>query len=314
MRFANKQATLGSAVELAETIHFLVIKLRNRVCTFWETAPIATMRCTRCRRYPGVDGKRRGVARGHQYWLVTGTYSAVLTPARACTRTPSVRVALFAERVRCDHSCDMKLVQNRIAIRGVMMTAITIGGLVLSAGAAKAGVIPISFTTTGTFSAGTPSDLSYIPTAFSGVTSATGFLLLPDLGEFTLSETADPMRFNGDTFTLHLNFLMPLGVIGPVDFVASLSGHINANGKGNVHLNFTPNSSAFAFANAAGSGTFTLGVNDVIGLQQNDTATATGSIANAIDPPAAAPEPCSLILFGTGLITLSYTARRRVRK
>ncbi len=207
----------------------------------------------------------------------------------------------------------MKLVQKRIAIRGVMMTVVTIGSLVFSAGIANAGVIPISFTTTGTFSIGTPSDLSYIPTSFSGATSAAGFLLLPDLGEFTLSGSADPMRFNGDTFTLQLDFLTPLGVIGPVDFVASLSGHINGNGKGNVHVNFTPNSSVLAFANDAGSGTFTLAVNDVIGLQQNDTATTTGSIA-AIDPPTAAPEPGSLILLGSGVIALSYIVRRKVRR
>jgi hypothetical protein len=206
----------------------------------------------------------------------------------------------------------MKLIQNRTVLSGVMIMTVTIGGFALSGGVAKASVIPISFTTTGTFSAGTPSDLSYTATSFTGTTTAGGFLLLPDLGQFNLNGPADPQRFNGDSFTLHLNFLTPLGVTGSVDFVASLSGHINSNGNGNVHVNFTPNSKVIAFANDTGSGTFSLAVNDVVGLQQSGAATATGSIANAVgDPPTEAPEPASFILFGSALIGLCCTVRRK---
>jgi len=206
----------------------------------------------------------------------------------------------------------MKLIKNRTSIGGLMIMTVAIGGFALSEGIAKASVIPISFTTTGTFSSGTPSDRSYTATSFTGTTTAAGFLLLPDLGQFNLTGPADPERFNGDSFTLHLNFLTPLGVTGAVDFVGSLSGHINANGNGNVHVNFTPNSKVIAFANDTASGTFTLAVNDVIGLQQNGAAISTGSVANAVaEPPTVAPEPGSFILFGSALIGLCCTVRRK---
>jgi len=208
----------------------------------------------------------------------------------------------------------MKLIQNKTAIRGPLMMAVMLGTVVLSAGTARAEAISISYITSGTFSTGTPIDLTYTPTSFSGTTSDAGFLLLPDLGQFNLGATADPTKFNGNNFTLHLNFLTPLGVIGAVDFVASLTGHINGNGNGNVHVNFTPNSSVVSFANNVGSGTFTLAVNDVIGLQRGGSATANGNIADAIDPPVGAPEPGSMILLGSGLIAVAYTARRKVRR
>jgi hypothetical protein len=206
----------------------------------------------------------------------------------------------------------MKRIPNRTAFGGVIMMTVTIAGFALSEDIAKASVIPISFTTSGTFSPGTPSDLSYTATSFTGTTTMAGFLLLPDLGQFNLNGPTDPQRFNGESFTLHLNFLTPLGVSGSVDFVASLSGHINVNGNGNVHVNFTPNSKVIAFANDTSSGTFSLAVNDVIGLQQSGAATPTGNVANAVmAPPTVAPEPDSFILLGSALIALSCTVRRK---
>ena len=208
----------------------------------------------------------------------------------------------------------MKLLQNRTALRGVIMMLATIGGFALAGRVAKASAIQISITSIGTFSTGTPAELSYTAPSFTGTTSAAGFLLLPDLGQFNLDESADPQHFNGESFTLHFDFLTPLGVLGSIDFAASLSGHINDNGNGNVHVNFTPNSEVIAFANDTGSGTFTLTVNDVIGLQQNSAATLTGSLTNAIDPGNAAPEPGSFILFSSALIMLSCGARRKLRR
>ena len=207
---------------------------------------------------------------------------------------------------------EMNLTQNNRALSHMIMTAVTLGGLALSSPIAKAGVIPITFTTIGTFSAGTPSELSYTPTSFTGVTSEAGYLLLPDVGQFNLNELANPQGFNGNTFSLHLTFLMPLGITGSVDFAASLSGHINDNGNGNVHVNFTPNSKVIPFSNDAASGSFTLAVNDVIGLRQGDTPILTGSIAAAADPTSVAPEPGSFLLFGSALVALSSVVRRTV--
>lgn len=208
----------------------------------------------------------------------------------------------------------MKLVQNRTAFHGVIMITAAIGSFGFSGRIAKAGPIPISFNTTGTFSPGTPADLTYTPISFAGTTSEDGFLVLPDLGQFSLGGSADDARFHGDSFTLHFDFLTPLGVIGSVDFLASLSGHINDNGDGNVHVNFTPNSEVIAFANVTNSGSFTLIVNDVTGLRQDGAVTATGSVTNAVAPEFSAPEPGSFMLFGSALVALSCIVRRKIRR
>ena len=176
---------------------------------------------------------------------------------------------------------------------------------------ATASVIPIEFTTTGIFSAASPAELTYTPTSFSGTVADGGSLALSDLGTFSLSIPADPAKFNGQTFTLHLDFTSPAGVVGSIDFPAALTGHVSENANGKLHINFTPNSQVVSFVNATASGSFTLGVSDIINLQKDGLATLTGSISNAIDPEAAAqaPEPGSMLLLGSALILFALVVR-----
>jgi hypothetical protein len=194
--------------------------------------------------------------------------------------------------------------------------ATAIGILALMPGAANASVIAIDFVTSGTFSAGTPAELTYTPTTFTGTTSAAGFLDLPDLGQFGLSIPADPQHFNGQTFTLHLDFSSPLGIVGSVDFMGAITGHVSGNSNSKLHINFTPNSQSYNFANASGTGSFTLTVNDIIGLQKDSTSALTGSISNAVDPSSAAaatPEPASwMLLVGGALVLVHRRARMKV--
>ena len=208
----------------------------------------------------------------------------------------------------------MTLLSSKTGLRQIMMIA-AIANFGFSGCIAKASVISISFSTSGIFSAGSPSELTYTPTSFTGTTSPDGFLDLTNLGQFNLDGSTAPERFNHNSFTFHFDFSAPMGVIGSVDFVASLSGNINSNGNGNVHINFTPNSEGIAFATNTGSGTFILGVNDVIGLQPNTIAIVSGNITNTVDPqitPASAPEPESIVLFGSALMGLSCAVRRKL--
>ena len=202
----------------------------------------------------------------------------------------------------------MTLLSSKTALRQMMMIA-AVANFGCSGCIVKANVISISASTGGIFSAGSPSDLTYTPTSFTGTTSPDGFLDLTNLGQFSLAGSTAPERFNHNRFTLHFDFSAPMGVISS-DFVASLSGNLNSNGNGNVHIKFTPNSETIAFATNAGSSTFILGVNDVIGLQPNTIAIASGSITDAADPqiaPATAPETGSIVLFGSAL--MGYPAR-----
>lgn len=214
----------------------------------------------------------------------------------------------------------MKFSHNIAALRLMAVIFAAIATLGFSVRTANADIIPISFTTIGTFSAGTPAGLTYTPVSFTGATTPDGTVTLTNLGQFSLGSSSGAENFTHDSFTLQFNFLTPLGVTGPVDFVGSLSGQINAKGNGNVHVAFKPQTEVISFSNQTSSGTFTLSVNDVIGLRQPGTLTATGSISNmtyhpiAISHPSATPEPGSFLLLGSALIALSWTVRRGFRR
>lgn len=208
----------------------------------------------------------------------------------------------------------MRVTHNVTALRRMTMIFAAIATFGLSARTANANIIPISFTTIGTFNDGTPADLVYTPISFTGATSPDGTLTLTDLGQFSLGSPSAAEQFTHNSFTLQFQFLTPVGVIGSVDFVASLSGHINANGNGNVHVHFKPKTEVISFSNQTGPDSFTLTVNDVIGLQRQSVITATGSINNMVDHSNAVPEPGSFMLLGSALIALSCSARGRFRK
>src|SRR5439155_12961125 len=180
---------------------------------------------------------------------------------------------------------------------------------------ATASVIPISFTTTGVFSAGMPPGLTYTPTSFSGVTAPDGSLALPDLGTFTAGAVTENTDFNGFLFTLGFNFSLPDGVIGTVEFVGDLHGQLHPNGGSGVQVHFNPNNSqVVTYSGSSSSGSFTLTVDNVRGVDVGSPQTATGSITGGVDPAAATPEPGSFVLLGTALIAISWALRRRILK
>jgi hypothetical protein len=188
---------------------------------------------------------------------------------------------------------------------------------------ASADEVQFSFSTTGSFSSGTPSDLSFsgIGTAsaagYTGTTSG-GALTLSNLGTLTLKKPSQGSdNYSGDTFTLNLIFFAPTGVGTPTTFNAALSGTVNTQ-QGSVLIDFGP-AKTFHFSNAFASGGFDLSINDLtLNIPHDDTTRVTqilkGGIANAYDPPAAVPEPVSIVLLGSVTLLVSAKLRRQVRK
>jgi hypothetical protein len=188
---------------------------------------------------------------------------------------------------------------------------------------ASADEVAFSLSTTGSFSAGTPSDLTFSgkgTSSVAGITGTTvgGALSLANLGTFTLkkpTQGSDP--YGGDTFTLNLIFFDPAGISSATTFSALLTGSVNSQ-QGSVTIDFGP-ARTFAFSNPYASGGFTLAINDLTLTLPHDSTTQVsktlqGGITNAFDPPTEpVPEPGSIILLGSATLLVVGTIRRRQR-
>jgi len=190
---------------------------------------------------------------------------------------------------------------------------------------ASADEIPISLSTTGYFSSGTPAELSFqgiggpLVPGLVGIT-IDGELALDKLGTFTLTKTSgSAVTFHSDdVFTLDVKFFDPTGVIGETTFEATMQGHANKN-NGALFFNFGP-PKTFAFSNSTNSGEFTTTINDLSMKLLKDGPDATsqilsGSVDHATDPPTQAaevvPEPLSIVLLATVILVLAGARRCR---
>lgn len=203
-------------------------------------------------------------------------------------------------------------------IKTLALCFIALVCLTLTQVEARADEVTVSGTTSGTFSSGTPTGISFTPGSFS-VTTVGGFTTVgavntanDSLGTITLNNT--PGAFTGQTFTLVVTFQAPAGITtgNPATFTATLTGTVNSTGNGGVFLNFDNNPINFTFNDGTTSGTFSLSVNDVsvnAGGGAGNTVTLSGNIfgqqTNAI------PEPATLILLGTGLTGVAARIRKR---
>ena len=185
--------------------------------------------------------------------------------------------------------------------------------------------ITFQLSTTGSFSSGTPGDLTFSgvgsappagPAGFTGTTSG-GALALTNLGTFQLvkpTHAADV--YQNDTFNLNILFFLPNRVNGQATYAAALSGTVNTQ-LGSLVIDFGP-AQHFTFSNLSGSGSFDLAINDLtLDIPHDGTQSVqkilTGSITNAVDPPitASTPEPLSIVLLGTVTLLVAIMARRR---
>jgi hypothetical protein len=209
----------------------------------------------------------------------------------------------------------------------------------LCSASARADEVTIAGTTAGGFTDATNANtgstlmgLSYVNASFNVTTSGGSASLngspatpssgtnLNNLGSFYLAPppagTFD--NYTGSHFTLQITFTAPAGISGGQQqtFTATLSGfvvNVPSVQSYQVNVQFTNPDQTFSYAAADGTtGTFSIHVNDVIGITPNFARAITANITNASQTPAATPEPASLLLLGTGLAG-ALGARRRKR-
>ena len=168
-------------------------------------------------------------------------------------------------------------------------------------------------------------DLSFSGAAFGPQITSGGALNIT-LGSFTLSDISDT-TFNSQ-FDALIRFYLPTGT-GSQPVNAAVTGSVDVNwysNSGNAVINFSDNWTTYSFD----GGTFQFKVNDVtlsagqfFGIgNSTDTESLAGQVRNVTlnqappppPPSGEAPEPGSLVLMGSGLMTMAGVLRRRIRR
>ena len=175
---------------------------------------------------------------------------------------------------------------------------------------AKADPVTVSGTSSGTITGTAANFLSFTGNNFTATTAGGvgSFSGADRIGTFTLLSTAGETPVNG-TFNLNLTFTAPSGINGgqSTTYTATVSGTISTPNVGGVSIVFNNPVQTFTFANANGSGSFSVTLPNIF-VQSGETANLTAGLSGN---QTAVPEPATMILLGTGLAGVAARIRKR---
>jgi hypothetical protein len=175
---------------------------------------------------------------------------------------------------------------------------------------AKADPVTVSGTSSGTITGTAANFLSFTGNTFTATTAGGvgSFSGADRIGTFTLLSTAGETPVNG-TFNLNLTFTTPSGINGgqSTTYTATVSGTISTPNVGGVSIVFNNPVQTFTFANANGSGSFSVTLPNIF-VQSGETANLTAGLTGN---QTAVPEPATMILLGTGLAGVAARIRKR---
>jgi len=176
---------------------------------------------------------------------------------------------------------------------------------------AKADPVTVTGSSSGTITGTAASFLTFTGNTFTATTAGGvgSFSGADRIGTFNLASTAGETPVNG-TFTLNLTFTAPSGIAGGQDttYTATVSGTISTPNVGGVQIVFDNPIQTFTFANASGSGSFSIELPKIF-VQSGETANLTAGLTG--NQTAAVPEPATMLLLGTGLAGVAARIRKR---
>lgn len=185
----------------------------------------------------------------------------------------------------------------------------------------RAQTVQFTGQTTGCFFTTGPCTSSDQGLSFTGAnpfstTTTDGSVGVVNLGTFSLSSAGAPDLYLGDNFFLNVLFTLPTLANPNSVFKASILGVVLPQIGGGLGIHFTSPPAVFVFNGPTSSGSFTLGLGDVVlatGLTGDLTGIPSSGSLQGYITTTTTPEPATIGLLAMGMLGLIPAARLRRR-